>query len=475
MTYEDIQQHALEAEKVWGEAYNILWPLINKKKLRRGAEIGVAFGGHAERILCKTNATLFCIDPYKHFDDYDDAMNVSDTEFNRLYSFTKNRLQKYGKRAVFVRKSSQQAAMSIKTKLDFVYIDGDHSEPGIKDDLLNWFPKIADGGIIAGHDYGHPNFPGVKKIIDQFFDRFNWKIHTYVSGVWWVEKKFLNISYIMPAYNCAKTIASSVASIYKSNFIKGDELIIVNDVSSDSTLTLITNLSKKYPNLKVITPKYHLGGGGARNLGVENTKNELIFCLDSDNILERNSIKHLKKTLTSTMYDIISFERLKYFKKSIKAVDHEWRFELSSYDSSNYLASQKVPGASGNYLYTKKSWIQSGGYPVESAALDTWGFGLRQVMTGHLMTVLPNTYYYHRYGYNSYWVRESQKRNVSLCATQLLIPYFNGIESKDVDYLLSKNHRQTWFDTLDIHPIKYQTVGKINFLSKIIKKIEAFL
>jgi len=475
MTYEDIKQHALEAEKVWGEAYDILWPLINKKKLRHGAEIGVAFGGHAERILSRTGATLFCIDPYKHFDNYDDAMNVSNAEFNRLYNFTKNRLQKYGKRVVFVRKSSQHAAISIKTHLDFVYIDGDHSESGIKDDLLNWFPKIADGGIIAGHDYGHPNFPGVKKIIDQFFGRFNWKIHTYPSGVWWVEKKFLNISYIMPAYNCEKTITSSVDSIYKSNFVKGDELIIVNDVSSDSTLTLITKLSKKYINLKVITPKHHLGGGGARNLGVENTKNELIFCLDSDNILERSSIKHLKKTLTSTLFDIVSFERLKYFKKSIKAVDHEWRFELSSYDSSNYLASQKVPGASGNYLYTKKSWIQSGGYPVESAALDTWGFGLRQVMTGHLMTVVPDTYYYHRYGYNSYWVRESQKHNISLRATQLLIPYFNRIESKDIDYLLSKNHRHTWFDTLDIHPIKYQAARKINLLTKIIKKIEAFL
>lgn len=475
MTYEDIKQHALEAEKVWGEAYDILWPLIKKKKLIRGAEIGVAFGGHAERILSKTSATLYCIDPYKHFDDYDDAMNVSNAEFNRLYKFTKNRLQKYGKRVVFVRKSSQQAAKDIKSKLDFVYIDGDHSEWGVKDDLLNWFPRITDGGIIAGHDYGHPNFPGVKKIVDQFFGRFNWKIHTYTSGVWWVEKKLLNISYVMPAYNCAKTIASSVASIYKSNFVKGDELVIVNDVSSDSTLSIVTNLSKKYPNIKVITPKYHLGGGGARNLCIENTKNELIFCLDSDNILERNSTKLLKNVLTTSLFDIVSFERLKYFKISTKAVDHEWRFELANYDSSNYLTTQKVPGASGNYLYTKKSWIQSGGYPVESSALDTWGFGLRQVMTGSLMTVVPKTYYYHRYGYNSYWVRESRKHNISLCATQLLIPYFNRIESKDIDYLLSKNHRQNWFDTLDSRPIKTKTVKKINLLSKIIKKIEAFL
>jgi hypothetical protein len=36
---------------------------------------------------------------------------------------------------------------------DFVYIDGDHSYQGAKSDLLNFFPKVRVGGIIAGHDY----------------------------------------------------------------------------------------------------------------------------------------------------------------------------------------------------------------------------------------------------------------------------------------------------------------------------------
>ena len=37
-----------------------------------------------------------------------------------------------------------------------------------------------------------------------------------------------NISFIMPAYNCADTIEESVDSIFNGNFTDGDELIIVN-------------------------------------------------------------------------------------------------------------------------------------------------------------------------------------------------------------------------------------------------------
>lgn len=36
---------------------------------------------------------------------------------------------------------------------DFVYIDGDHSYIGAKSDLMNYYPKVRRGGVIAGHDY----------------------------------------------------------------------------------------------------------------------------------------------------------------------------------------------------------------------------------------------------------------------------------------------------------------------------------
>jgi glycosyltransferase involved in cell wall biosynthesis len=457
MEYLDIATHARSAERIWSEAYDILWKIINKKKLKIGAEIGVAFGGHSERILEKTKVKLFCIDPYQHIDGYVDAMNLPQPEFNRLFNFTKKRLSIYGKRCVMVRKTSEEAVKVIKNVLDFVYIDADHSYEGVKRDLISWFPKIKDGGVLSGHDYNHPNFPGVKQAIDEFFTRFNWEIHTNQNGVWWVEKEPLNISYIIPAYNCADTIEASVKSIFRRNFEKNDELIIVDDHSTDSTLKIIKQIAIKHPEVRVFTHTYNKGGGATRNTAIENAQNQLIFCLDSDNILETYSISKLKKYLIQSGAEICSFEKLKYFNNKTTKISHEWKFSNRIYDKMNYLSTNIVPGASGNYLFTKQSWEISNRYPEFAGALDTWGFGLRQVMAGCKIFILPNSYYYHRIGYESYWVRDSKKNNASLVAMQLLIPYFDEISESDIDYLSSRKYRKTWLGTIDKRPIKVIT------------------
>lgn len=36
---------------------------------------------------------------------------------------------------------------------DYVYVDARHDYKGVRDDLERWWPKIAPGGFLAGHDY----------------------------------------------------------------------------------------------------------------------------------------------------------------------------------------------------------------------------------------------------------------------------------------------------------------------------------
>ena len=51
--------------------------------------------------------------------------------------------------------------------VDFVFIDGDHSYEGVKADIEAWWPKLKEGGLIAGHDYG--NAAGVVKAVNEKF------------------------------------------------------------------------------------------------------------------------------------------------------------------------------------------------------------------------------------------------------------------------------------------------------------------
>ena len=39
---------------------------------------------------------------------------------------------------------------------DMVFIDGDHSYEGVSKDIKFWGPRLKLGGILCGHDSGHP-------------------------------------------------------------------------------------------------------------------------------------------------------------------------------------------------------------------------------------------------------------------------------------------------------------------------------
>lgn len=48
----------------------------------------------------------------------------------------------------------EAAAQFDNDSVDFVFVDADHSYAAVKEDIHTWLPKMKDGGILAGHDYG---------------------------------------------------------------------------------------------------------------------------------------------------------------------------------------------------------------------------------------------------------------------------------------------------------------------------------
>jgi hypothetical protein len=56
-----------------------------------------------------------------------------------------------------VRAFSPEANKQIEGDFDFVFVDGDHSLEGIKQDWHDWAGSIVSGGIISLHDMLVPN------------------------------------------------------------------------------------------------------------------------------------------------------------------------------------------------------------------------------------------------------------------------------------------------------------------------------
>lgn len=65
----------------------------------------------------------------------------------------------------------------IGEKIDFLFVDGDHSPEGIEGDIANWIAHMKDGGIMAFHDYGSNNWPAVETTVDRAMEGYEFILH----------------------------------------------------------------------------------------------------------------------------------------------------------------------------------------------------------------------------------------------------------------------------------------------------------
>ena len=79
------------------------------------------------------------------------------------------------------------AANAVADGLDFVFLDADHSHEGTLQAMRTWWPKLASYGLMAGHDYGHPDYPGVEQAVHEFAEQHDLIVHEAPDFVWYLE------------------------------------------------------------------------------------------------------------------------------------------------------------------------------------------------------------------------------------------------------------------------------------------------
>lgn len=96
------------------------------------------------------------------------------------------------------------------------------------------------------------------------------------------------LSVIVPVYNAEKYLPKCLDSILSQNFTDF-QLILINDGSTDNSITICENYEKEYNNIKVIS-QYNKGVSQARKVGVENAEGDYITFIDSDDYLPHNNV-----------------------------------------------------------------------------------------------------------------------------------------------------------------------------------------
>jgi len=104
--------------------------------------------------------------------------------FNENYAAIKKNLHRVPWVNIIPKSSAEAAAMYTDGILDFVFIDGNHHYKMVKWDIELWLPKLKPGGILAGHDYGQPSWPGVEKAVKELLPN-----HQKTSEYCWIYQK----------------------------------------------------------------------------------------------------------------------------------------------------------------------------------------------------------------------------------------------------------------------------------------------
>jgi len=138
-----------------------------------GCEIGVC---HAENFChmletCDNIQKLIGIDPYIQYDDFGGPVVQDIVDIFKDATLKNLELLDAGDRAEIRMMTSDDAALTIEDgSLDFVFIDGNHSQEYVHRDLRNYYEKVKVGGIFAGHDY---SMSSVSEELKQFLEEKN--------------------------------------------------------------------------------------------------------------------------------------------------------------------------------------------------------------------------------------------------------------------------------------------------------------
>ena len=148
-------------------------------------EIGCDIGDTTQFLLdSNPSLELVGIDPYENYVDWN-GNNLNERE--QVYNRFVERLKGYVNRFSLYRKYSDDIHQILGDEsFDLIFIDGLHEYNQLTKDCANYYPKLKEGGIFAGHDYNA--IAGVRQAADEFAAKVGREIHITECDVWyWIK------------------------------------------------------------------------------------------------------------------------------------------------------------------------------------------------------------------------------------------------------------------------------------------------
>ncbi len=167
----------------------------------------------------------------------------------------------------------------------------------------------------------------------------------------------MKISIVIPNWNSEDKLKKNLPEVLKVDGV--DEVIVVDDASSDNSAAVIESF---FPQVKLVKNNKNLGFSPTVNLGVRESKGDLIFLLNNDAVPESDS---LEKTLHH-------FEDPKVFSVGCNTggswswakfeKGFFWHYQAPASKGDALRAHQTLWVSGGSGVFRKSTWEELGGF-----------------------------------------------------------------------------------------------------------------
>ena len=156
------------------------------------------------------------------------------------------------------------------------------------------------------------------------------------------------ISIVIPNYNSALYINQTLDSVLKQTY-KYFEIIVVDDKSSDNSISLIEDYIKENPNINIklicLNDNYGMPAG-PRNIGVESANGSWIAFLDCDDIWHPLKLELQMKALIDNNCSFCSSKMMNFKHSNEIVFDEIFNLKINRINFQKQLLKNRTPTSS---------------------------------------------------------------------------------------------------------------------------------
>ena len=256
------------------------------------------------------------------------------------------------------------------------------------------------------------------------------------------------VSIVITAYNVEKYLEKSIRSAIQDGV---EEIIVVVDKPTDSSLEIAKRLEKENSLVCVIENEVNVGAGLSRRYGINKAKGEYVLLLDGDDYLDDNYIAPLLQRAKETDADIVS--------SGIKIINEDGSWKAESYGNATTTGNEKISRFWGERIVFMNNKI------IRRNLYDFVPYNHRRFVED-TPTIIPILWYANKVEYVDMLGYNYVMRNESLTHTtnQLKDVIYKGLCWLDLMDFFNANDK-TVFEAIDIKGYLINIINVLNMFT----------